>query len=293
MNWHKGLAGEIRKNEALKKHTTFKIGGRADFFISPKNARDLQFIVRQAKINKIKIRVIGSGSNILVSDGGIDCAVIALNSGYFKKIVFRGNKLYAGAGALLNWVVLSSRKRSLGGIEFLTGIPGTVGGALVMNAGAQNQSIAKLVEKVQVMDYNGRLKTLRKREIKFGYRKSNLGKYIVLKAVLNLDKLDSNQIKNRIKGYLTYRKETQDYARPSAGCIFKNPPLDSAGKLIDACGLKGKKLGGAQVSLKHANFIINTGKAKTKDVERLMEMIKKRVKKKFNINLEPEIKIWK
>ncbi|MFH1398141.1 MAG: UDP-N-acetylmuramate dehydrogenase [Candidatus Omnitrophota bacterium] len=293
MNWPKGLAGEIRKSESLKKHTTFKIGGRANFFISPNNERDLEYIVKQAKINKIKIRVIGSGSNILVSDKGVDCAVIALNSSYFKKIVFKGNKLYVGAGALLGRIVLSSRKKNLSGLEFLTGIPGTVGGALVMNAGAQNKKIGDLVESILVMDTNCRLKTLGKEALSFGYRKSSLKNYIVLGVTLKLLKAAPDKIARRIREYLKYRNFSQEYRAPSAGCIFKNPIADSAGRLIDACGLKGKKSGGAQVSLKHANFIINTGKAKAKDVERLMEMIKKQVKKKFNINLEPEIKIWK
>lgn len=250
MNWHRGLSGQIRKNESLKKHTTFKIGGRADFFISPNDARDLEFIVKQAKIHKIKIRVIGSGSNILVSDRGIDCAVIALNSGYFKKIVFKGNKLYAGAGVLISEAVLSSRKRSLSGLEFLTGIPGTVGGALVMNAGAQNKKIGDLVESVLVMDNNCRFKTLSKKALSFGYRSSNLEKYIILAVTLKLRKDSRVKILKRIKGYLKQRYTSQEWRLPSAGCVFKNPTADSAirpaspaGRLIDACGLKGKGRG--------------------------------------------------
>lgn len=293
MNWYRGLSGQIRKNESLKKHTTFKIGGRADFFISPDDARDLEFIVRQAKINKIKIRVIGSGSNILVSDRGIDCAVIVLNSGYFKKIVFKGNRLYAGAGVLLSEAILSSGKRGLSGLEFLTGIPGTMGGALVMNAGARNKKIGDLVESVLVMDNKCRFKTLSKKAVSFGYRKSSLKNYIVLGANLKLRKAAPDKVSQRIREYLKRRYLSQEYRAPSAGCIFKNPAADSAGRLIDACGLKGKRSGGAQVSLKHANFIINNGKAKAKDVLRLMALIKKQVKRKFNINLEPEIKIWK
>lgn len=307
MNWYRGLKGKIKINESLKKHTTFKLGGRADFFIIPEDVEDLKFILKQANIHNIKIRVIGAGSNILVSDDGLGEAVIALNSAYFKRVIIKGVRLEVGSGALLGRVVSSSQKKGLSGLEFLTGIPGSVGGALVMNAGIQNKNIGSLVESISVMGYDGKLKILKKKDLSFDYRGSNLGKYIILGAVLKLRKQNREKIRQMIKGCLKRRYTSQEWRLPSAGCVFKNPSTDSAGRpaclsgrrawpagrLIDACGLKGRRFGGAQVSLKHANFIINTGNAKAEDVLCLMDLIKKQVKKKFNITLEPEIKIWK
>jgi len=187
-------------------------------------------------------------------------------------------------------------------MEFLAGIPATLGGALVMNAGisekTKNQkpkikSIGDLVEAVTVMDYNGNIKTLDREEIKFGYRTSSLSKYIILSAIIKLTKGNIREIEDKIKVYLGYRRVAQDLPFANAGCIFKNPKRYQAGRLIDACGLKGKRIGDACVSNKHANFILNLGRARFSDVLRLMGLIKRRVKNKFNIDLEPEIKIWR
>ncbi|MDD4895102.1 MAG: UDP-N-acetylmuramate dehydrogenase, partial [Candidatus Omnitrophica bacterium] len=185
-------------------------------------------------------------------------------------------------------------RRGLSGAEFLAGIPGTIGGALVMNAGIakDNCSIKKLVENVTVMDYNGNIKVLNKKDLKFGYRESGLSKYIILSALLKFNKKSKKHIRDTIKAYLEYRKLTQDLSKPSAGCIFRNPPGNSAGRLIDLCGLKGKKVGKVAVSGKHANFIVNLGNGSASDVLKLAGFIRKRVKNQFNINLIPEIKIW-
>jgi UDP-N-acetylmuramate dehydrogenase len=292
MNWWKDLKSKVKPNEPLKQHTTFKIGGRAKFFIEPKDTSDLKLILKLLKKYQISPFIIGAGSNILVSDKVIDGAVLCLNSPYFRKIRFKNNLLEAGSGMMLNKIVSLAQRCSLGGIEFLVGIPGTLGGALVMNAGVSGKSIADLVEKVMVMDYNGKIKTLDKSQLKFGYRSSNLAKYIILGAQLKLIKKNKKIIKQNLEKYLIYRLLTQDLSRPSAGCIFKNLKRYAAGKLIDLCGLKGKRIGDAGVSLKHANFILNLKAAKATDVIRLMQLIQKKVKARFNINLEPEIKIW-
>ena len=292
MNWWKNLKGKVRRNELLKHHTTFKIGGPAKFFIEPKDADELRLLLNLLKRYKLSTFVIGAGSNILISDKGINGAVLRLNSAYFKKINRKGNSLTVGSGTLLNQALSLCKRCGLSGLEFLVGIPGTVGGALVMNAGLPGKNIADFIENVRVMDYNGNIKTLNKKNIKFGYRISNLSKYIILSAHLKLSKGTKEEINNRISGYLNYRRRTQDLSWPSAGCIFKNPPGYSAGQLIDLCGLKGKKISGARVSMRHANFILNLKDAKAKDVLKLMGFIKKKVKNKFNINLEPEIKIW-
>lgn len=277
----------------LRNYTTFKIGGPAEFFIQPKNINALRQLLRFVKRYHLPLRVIGAGSNILSSDKGFKGVVLKLNSAGFKSIIFKHTNFSAGSAVTLNQVLNIAQRKGLSGLEFLAGIPGTVGGALIMNAGAQGESIGDFVEEARVMDYNGKIKTLNKRDIKFGYRTSNLAKYIILSASFNLLKKDKEEIKERITRYLNYRKATQDLSKPSAGCIFKNPNGMSAGKLIDLCALKGKSIGGATISLRHANFILNQGGAYASDVLELMRLIRKKVKAKFNIALEPEIKIWK
>lgn len=294
MDWWKELRGRVKLNEPLKNHTTLKIAGRAKFFIEPKDINDLKLLLSLLRRYKIPFRVIGAGSNILVSDKGVDAAVICLNSPYFNKLSLKNGYLEAGSGRRLNEVVLAAERLSLSGVEFLAGIPGTIGGALVMNAGIPQANIADRVKDITMMDYYGNIKTLNKKDIKFSYRGSNLSKYIILSARLKLVKKNKGRIKDEINKYLNYRHITQDLSLPSCGCIFKNPKgEDSAGRLIDLCGLKGKRIGDAFVSLRHANFILNLGNAKAGDIFKLINLIKKKVKKRFNVTLEPEIKIWR
>lgn len=293
MNWPKHLKARIRLKEPLKKHTTFKIGGPAEFFIEPDDASALKLLLNTLKRDKIPFLLIGSGSNILANDKGVNAAVLRLGSPYFRRLCFKGIFAYAGAGATLNRVSNEAKRRGLSGAEFLAGIPGTIGGALAMNAGIPGYGIGDIADKVTVMDYNGKIKTLRKKEIKFAYRGSSLQGRIILGARLKLAKGSKKEIRDKIRGYIGHRRLTQDSGHYSAGCVFKNPQGNSAGRLIDLCGLKGKRIGGAEVSLKHANFIVNTGDARAKDVFALMESIKRGVKNKSGIILEPEIKIWK
>ncbi len=294
MNWWRNLKGRIRLAEPLKNHTTFKIGGPAKFFIEPQDPNDLRLLLSLVKRYNLSLLVIGRGSNLLISDKGINGVVLRLNAPWFNKLSYKDNYLEAGSGALLSRVVLFAKGHGLSGAEFLVGIPGTVGGALAMNAGIaqDNRSIAELVESVTVMDYRGNRKILNKKDIRFGYRTSSLSKYIILSALIKLNRKNKEQINDKIKAYLKYRKLTQDLSKPSAGCIFRNPKGHSAGRLIDLCGLKGKRIGDAGVSLKHANFILNLGKGSARDVCKLMDLIRKKVNNKFNINLTPEIKIW-
>jgi len=276
----------------MKGHTTFKIGGPAKYFIEPKDTHELKLLLSSIKRYNIPLLVIGGGSNILVNDRGVRAIVLSLNPPIFKKISFHNNHVFAASGVALSRVIRLAQKQGLSGLEFLSGIPGRVGGALAMNAGIPGENIGDLVEEASVMDYNGNIKNLNKKKIKFGYRASSLSKYIILSARLKLIKKDKQEIKNRIKRYLSRRKLTQDLSWSSAGCIFKNPKGVSAGELIDLCGLKGKRIGGACISRIHANFILNLGQARARDVLKLMDLAKKDVKKKFNVSLEPEIKIW-
>lgn len=293
MNWSKNLKGKLKIDEPLKRHTTFKIGGPGRYFIEPRDEQDLRRLIKSAGINNLPLLVIGGGSNLLVNDEGVNGLVVKLNSPHFKRFFFDGNTLKAGSGCLLNLLLKVARERSLSGLEFLSGIPGTLGGALVMNAGIAHKNIGDLVEEVTVMDYNGKIKILNKKQIRFGYRVCSLSGYIVLDACLKLSVKNREQISTAIKNYLRQRKEKQELSLPSAGCVFKNPKgAPPAGRLIDLCGLKGKRIGGACVSAKHANFIVNTGRASAKDVSKLIKLIVENVKDKFNLQLEPEIKIW-
>ncbi len=293
MNWWKELKGKVRLSEPLKNHTSFRIGGPVKFFVEPKDTGDLKLALNLAKRYKVPVLMIGAGSNLLVSDKGVNAMALHLNSSQFKKIFFKDNFAEAAGGAMLGRLVSESKKRGLSGAEFLVGIPGTIGGALAMNAGIPSRDIADIIDNVTVMDYNGNIKVLRKSDLKFGYRKSNLAKYIILESRLKLSRSGVSQVQDRIREYLLDRKARQDISKPSAGCVFKNPRGYSAGKLIDLCGLKGKTVGSARISDKHANFILNLGTAKAADILKLMCLIKKEVKSKFDIDLEPEIKIWR
>ncbi len=293
MTWYRGLKGKIRFSVPLKGYTTFKIGGPAKYFIEPEDIDDLRFILGLIKKRKFPFLMIGCGSNILVSDTGLNYAVIKLSSAKFSKISVQGKFLEVGSGALLNRLVFFCREKGLSGIEFLVGIPGTLGGALLMNAGAWGMNISNIVDSVTVIDSKLKVKTLSKKKIDFGYRKSRLSKYIILSARLRFLKEDKRIIRNRIREVTKLRKQSQDLAYPSAGCIFKNPSADSSGRLIEECGLKGLRIGGASVSLKHANFILNLNRASSQDVLKLINFVQSKVKAKFNINLKPEIKIWK
>ncbi|MEK6727212.1 MAG: UDP-N-acetylmuramate dehydrogenase [Candidatus Omnitrophota bacterium] len=292
MNWPKNLKSEIKLGVSLKNKTTFRVGGPAKFFYAPRNLEDLKLLIGAARKNKIKIFVIGAGSNILVSDNGVDGIVLQLSAPYFKKIILSEDSLIVGAGLMLGRVVEAAKLNSLSGLEFLIGIPGTVGGALMMNAGAWGRGIGELIENVAVIDFRGKVKLLKKKDIKFGYRRCGMGKYIILSARLRLDKKNKGEIAQNLNKYIQARGSRQDTTFPNAGCVFKNPSGESAGKLIDLCGLKGKKIGGAFISRKHANFILNKENARAQDVLNLMKLMKAAVRDKFKVNLDPEIKIW-
>lgn len=294
MNWSIKLKGKLGRAESLKNHTTLRIGGRARYFVEPASIQELRLVLSLAKKQKVQVLILGAGSNLLVSDRGLDAMVIRLSAPCFKKVIFKEKSVEAGAGVRLAQLIVAAAGRSLGGHEFLAGIPGTLGGAIMMNAGQsqKGRSTADLIDRVMVMDYNGNIKIIPKNMIKFGYHSSGLDKYIILNAFLKFKRNNKNRIKDSIKKYLVARRQSQDLLWPSAGCVFRNPYGDSAGRLIELAGLKGKRVGGAQVSLRHANFIINRQAATCRDVLRLMQLVKKEVKNKFGVGLEPEVKIW-
>jgi UDP-N-acetylmuramate dehydrogenase len=290
MNWPKEL--KVKADYPLKDRNTFKIGGNAQFFCEPKGADELELLIKSARKNKIPVYILGAGSNLLISDKGVKGLVIRLSSPGFNGISRRKEFIQAGSGVALGKLIKFAVSGSLQGAEFLIGIPGTLGGALAMNAGCWGQDVGDLVAEARVMDKSGRIKTLSREEVRFSYRKSSLSGYIILSALLKLKKFPAQKIKKNINRYLSSRLKTQDLTSPNAGCIFKNPKNNSAGLLIDACGLKGKHIGGAFISSLHANFILNKDKASAKDVLELMRLVRKRVKNRFNFILQPEIKVW-
>jgi UDP-N-acetylmuramate dehydrogenase len=289
MNWQRDL--KVKSNYPLKNKTTFKIGGAAEYFCTPKDLFALKRLITQAKKNKVSYYIIGAGSNLLISDRGIKGLVILLSSAYFKKMKVSKEFIEAQAGVSLSSIIRFALNRSLSGLEFLSGVPATLGGAIAMNVGCWGKEISGLVDEVKVMDSSGKIKRLKKKMIKFGYRRSGLKKYIILGARLKLSQDKKEKIKQRIKEYLIRRHETQGCVFYSAGSIFKNPKGDYAARLIERCRLKGKEIGGAIVSRKHANFILNKGEAKADDVLHLIKLIRVRVRKKFGVDLKPEIQI--
>jgi len=293
MLWPKSLSKRIKTKVNLAGYTSFKIGGPAEYFFEPKNLKSLQQVLVSARQAGQRVFILGAGSNILVSDAGLDGLVVRLSSKNFRKCSCQGSYIVAGSGLKLNALISFSKKHNLSGLEFLVGIPGSLGGSLLGNAGAWGKSIGELVSQVGVLDYSGKLKLLQGKQLKFAYRKSNLNKYIIVWAKLKLYTVQKKVIVDKINENLLRRKQSQSNNLPNAGCVFKNPTGGSAGRLIDSCGLKGKARGKAVISKLHANFILNTGKAKSGDVLSLMGLMQKKVKERFKINLEPEVKIWK
>lgn len=283
----------LRSAEPLSKHTTFRIGGPAALFAEPEDLDALVLLVKEAFGQGIPVRVIGSGSNILASDRGVRALVVKLSSPFFTRIRFEETSVSAGAGVLLSRLMRLARERSLGGLEFLVGIPATVGGAAVMNAGAWGKQFGDFIEEVHCLDERGAEVVLSPERLSFGYRRSGLEKYIVHRVTLRLSAKDPGRIDEEAGAYLRERCSKQDITSASAGCVFRNPGSASAGKLIESCGLKGARIGDARVSLKHANFIVNSDHASASDVLKLMNLVRRTVKRDFGISLKPEVRIWK
>jgi UDP-N-acetylmuramate dehydrogenase len=279
--------------EFLSKHTTFRIGGPAQYWSEPGDAAQLAALLDWCKKNKKSVRVIGAGSNILAADRGVRGVVVKLSSPFFTSVGGINCLCVAGAGAPLSALISYCTRQGLSGVEFLNGIPGTVGGAIAGNAGTKDKSIGDLVEFVIVMDYNGNIRKHSAADLDFSYRHASLRNCVVLQACLKLVKKNKTSIRATIARYAELRRRSQGRAWLSAGCCFKNPAGESAGRLIDACGLKGARRGHAVVSDAHANFILNDGKATASDVLALVRRVRTAVKKRFGIRLEPEIKIWR
>lgn len=286
----------VIKEADMSSYTTFRIGGIADYVVTPENEEQLAKLLHLIKEENVDFVVIGNGSNILVSDNGFDGIVIQLGD-KFSSFVIKdkdesGVYVDVTAGMRLSRLGNELAASSIEGFEFATGIPGTIGGAVMMNAGAYGGEIKDIIKSARVMDFDGNVKELSRDELELGYRTSIIAKknYIVISAVFDLKKGDREKIKSNIKELALKRREKQPLEYPSAGSTFKRPEGHFAAKLIEDAGLKGLSVGGAQVSEKHAGFVINKKDAKAVDVIRLTDEIKEKVYDKFGVKLELEIK---
>ncbi len=276
----------MKKNQLLAPYTTFKIGGPVDWFCETKNEQEVVKAIKFAKEKKLPFFILGNGSNLLVSDDGFRGVIIRMEN---EEVQINNEKILAKAGISLSKLANIAQENSLLGIEFMVGIPGTLGGVVFGNAGAWQQNIGNKVERVKILDKDNQFKWLNHDECQFSYRQSRFKKNqeIILAVELKLEKGNQLEIKNLMNKNL--KKRESQPKEPSAGSIFVNPKPQSAGDLIEKCGLKGKQIGQAQISQKHANFIVNLGGAKAQDVVKLIALARLEVKKKFKIDLETEI----
>lgn len=288
-----GIAGEenVRQMEPMSKHTTFRVGGPADVMVSPKGEA-LSQVIRLCTQHKVPYYIVGNGSNLLVGDGGIRGVVIEMGKGQ-DTLYIEENRVVAGAGTLLSKTANLAAEHGLSGMEFAAGIPGTLGGAVVMNAGAYGGEMKDIIECVTVLDVNGEELTLTVEELELGYRRSCITErgYIVTRVVLKLTPGDKVTILNYMKELREQRTTKQPLEYPSAGSTFKRPEGYFAGKLIQDAGLRGYRVGGAQVSEKHCGFVINLGQATAADIRKLIYDVQAEVEKQFQVRLAPEVKM--
>lgn len=278
--------------EPMSRHTTFKIGGPAEIFLTVFDRETMQMVLQKANDLQIPCTVIGNGSNLLVSDAGIKGAVIALD-GEFKQLkLLENDEIFCGAGVTLSQFCSFALQHSLTGAEFLWGIPGTMGGAVMMNAGAYGGEICNIAKKAEHIDTKGVFGTFEKESLQFSYRHSAYtgSDFVILSCTAQLQKGEKSEIRAKMDDFFDRRKTKQPLEYPSAGSVFKRPVGYFAGALIEQCGLKGKKIGDAMVSEKHAGFIVNCGKATCRDVETLIHFIQETVKTETGVALECEVK---
>ena len=281
----------VCQNEPMSKHTTFRIGGNADFFVTPNTTESLEAVINYVKSNNIPYYVIGNGSNLLVKDSGFRGVIIQLYK-KFANITVNDNVITAQAGALLSTVAKTALNNSLTGMECLSGIPGTIGCAVCMNAGAYGGEMKDIVVETKVI-HNGKIEIISNKASDFGYRKSKImsENMIVVETILSLEKGNKEDIQSKMSELLTQRNSKQPVELPSAGSTFKRPEGYFAGKLIQDCGLKGFRVGDAMVSEKHSGFVINVGHATAADVMTLIRHVQQEVDRQFCVRIEPEVRM--
>lgn len=283
--------GCVLAMEPMKDHTSFRIGGPATLFVTPESEEALLQVLRILREEDVPHFILGNGSNLLVADEGYDGVVVQIGK-KLSGITVEGTRVRAMAGALLSQIAARAAEASLNGFVFASGIPGTFGGACIMNAGAYGGEIKDVIEEATVLGQDGTVRTVKNGEMQLGYRSSGFAKRgeIVLSGVLSLKEGDREEIRSETERLASARREKQPLNLPSAGSTFKRPEGYFAGKLISDAGLKGYRIGGAQVSEKHAGFVVNTGEATAEDVRSLIRYVRERVYSEFGVMLEPEVK---
>jgi UDP-N-acetylmuramate dehydrogenase len=287
-----GLEEIVTENEPLARFTWYRIGGPARYMVRPRSIEELSEAAQRCGENSLPIHVLGLGANLLVGDNGVDGAVFRLDADFWKSVNIHEGTVEVGAGVDMQKLVLKSVRSGLAGIECLAGIPGTIGGGIRMNAGGKFGDIGSVVTRVKVMDANGTTFDRTKDDLVFDYRSTNISATFILSATLELEPDESARILKKTKEIWMYKQNTQPLSTKNCGCIFKNPRGLSAGALIDQAGLKGTRVGGAEISDKHANFIVAHPGCKADDVMRLVKLIREKVWEKNQIQLESEVKVW-
>jgi len=287
-----GLEPIVKFDEPLAPHTWFGIGGPAKYFIRPGSVEELQEVVRRCRENDVPIRVLGGGANLLVDDAGVKGAVVHLCQDAFMEVSFVEGGVKVGAGADMGKLVLRCVREGKSGLECVTGIPGTVGGCVRMNAGGAFGDLGNVIEAIQVMNDDGEVFTRYRPDLAFAYRSTNIMSRFILSAEIRLTEDDPHRILKQVKQIWIYKKNTQPLGKRNAGCVFKNPRGMAAGALIDRAGLKGRRVGGAYVSEKHANFILADPGATASDVLKLINIIRDTVHQGTGVYLELEIEVW-
>lgn len=282
---------QVKKDEPMKSHTTFRVGGPAAYFVTPQTAEEVARVIEACTQENVPYYIVGNGSNLLVSDKGYEGVIIQIYK-QMNQVEVEGTQIRAQAGALLSMIAKRALDAELAGFEFAAGIPGTLGGACVMNAGAYGGEMKDVLQSVTVLTDKGEVKTLAKEELELGYRTSVIAKkgYIVLEAVIELQKGEKEKIQAVMDDLKERRVTKQPLEYPSAGSTFKRPEGYFAGKLIQDAGLRGFRVGGAQVSEKHCGFVINKDQATAADVMNLMNQVSDKVYEAFGVRLEPEVK---
>lgn len=288
----KEIRGRIAVSEPMHRHTSWRIGGPADLFLEPADLEDLRRALSCSRRHGLPVTVIGNGTNLLVSDVGVRGMVIKLGAG-LSRLEVHEDTIYAGAGVPLPRLAKRALQAGLAGFEFLAGIPGTVGGALLMNAGANECSVGERVRRVEAVDYGGKVLVFERAELEFNYRKSCLSRrsLIVTGACFAGLPCIQEEIRNRMDAYQARRRTTQPLELPNAGSVFKNPPGDSAGRLIESAGCKEMQVGAIQVSPRHANFFVNLGGGTAADVLGLVEKVQRLVEEKYGVKLSLEVQM--
>jgi UDP-N-acetylmuramate dehydrogenase len=288
------LGNKVAFDQPMAQWTTFRVGGKADGLCIVEDLPTLRKVLAYAKATGTPYLVAGRGSNLLVRDQGIEGLVLIL-SGPLATVETEGkegDRIGAGAGLHLSDLLKACRTQGLGGLEFLAGIPGAVGGAVAMNAGAWGKETAEVVHDLEILSASGELTRIKRADLRFSYRELRMPEGgVIVKAAFQCTRTSSGEVEETMRRYLELRKKSQPLEHASAGSVFRNPPGDFAGRLIDEAGMKGVRIGGAMISPKHANFIVNTGGAKAADVLALMDLARKRVREETGVELQPEIKV--